>query len=96
MGSGAAGTVDLVKHNETEKLFALKTIPLENLNEVERQSAELEVQFLRVLVGPTLIKSHHSYVEKDKIYIIMEYAEGGSLADKILYARINKKPFDTD
>lgn len=86
----------MVKHNETEKLFALKTIPLENLNEVERQSAELEVQFLRVLVGPTLIKSHHSYVEKDKIYIIMEYAEGGSLADKILYARINKKPFDTD
>lgn len=96
LGSGAAGTVDLVKHNETGSLFALKTIPLDNLNETERQSAELEVQFLRVLVGPTLIKSHHSYVEKDKIYIIMEYAEGGSLADKVLYARINKRPFDSD
>lgn len=96
LGSGAAGSVDLVKHKETGKLFALKTIPLSHLNDRERQSAECEVHFLKVLVGPTLIKSYQSYIEKDKIYIIMEYAEGGNLAEKIKYARFKKQPFDKD
>lgn len=76
-----------MKHKETGKLFALKTIPLSHLNEKERTSAECEVHFLKVLVGPTLIKSYQSYIEKDKIYIIMEYAEGGNLGDKIRYAK---------
>lgn len=40
LGSGAAGSVDLVKHKETGKEFALKTIPLAHLNEKERESAE--------------------------------------------------------
>ena len=96
LGSGSAGSVDLVKHKETKNLFALKTIPLAHLNDRERQSAECEVHFLKVLVGPTLIKSYHSYIEKDKIYIIMEYAEGGNLADKIEAARYKNQYFDTD
>ena len=96
LGSGAAGSVDLVKHKETGDLFALKTIPLSHLNDKERQSAECEVHFLKVLVGPTLIKSYHSYIEKDKIYIIMEYAEGGNLGDKIKAAKFKKQKFDID
>ena len=96
LASGANSTVDLVKHNETNEIYALKTTLLENLSENEKQSAKLEVQFLRVLAGPSLIKFHHSYIENDKIYIIMEYAEGGSLADKILQLNTNKETFDTD
>lgn len=96
LGSGAAGEVDLIQHKETKEFFALKKIPLAHLNERERASAELEVHFLRVLVGPTLIKSYHSYVEKDQIYIIMEYAEGGNLADKIKAAKFKRKYFDKD
>jgi len=96
LGSGAAGSVDLVQHKETGEYYALKTIPLSHLNERERSSAELEVHFLRVLVGPTLIKSYHSYVEKNNIYIIMELAEGGNLSDKIMAAKFKKKYFDKD
>ena len=96
LGSGAAGIVDLVKHKETDKLYALKTIPLSHLNEKERNLAEWEMYFLKVLSGPTLIKSYHSYIEKDNIYIIMEYAEGGSLDEKIKLARFKKQFFDTD
>ena len=96
LGAGASGTVELVKHKETDKLFALKTIPLTNLNEKERSSAELEVHFLKVLNGPTLIKSYQSYIEEENIYIIMEYAEGGSLDDKIKFAKLKKQPFEVD
>lgn len=96
LGRGAAGQVDLVEHEETGDLFALKTIPLAHLNEKERNLAKSEVQFLKVLIGPTLIKSYSSYIERDKIYIIMEYAEGGNLADKIQWHKNRKNPIDPD
>ena len=96
LGNGACGFVELIKHKKSGHLYALKTIPLTNLDDVERQSAELEVHFLKVLIGPTLIKSYQSYVDKDKIYIIMEYAEGGNLGDKIIAKRMKKQWFDTD
>ena len=58
LGMGSAGQVDLVEHKETKQLYALKKIPLGNLCKKERQRAEQEVQFLKVLVGPTLIKAY--------------------------------------
>ena len=45
--------------------------------------AEQEVLFLKVLSGPTLIKSYQSFIETNNIYIIMEYAEGGTLSEEI-------------
>ncbi len=83
LGRGAAGEVNLVKSKENGKLYAMKHIPLQNLSAKERRMAESEVQFLKVLVGPTLIKSYQSFVQQDSIYILMEYASGGNLADKI-------------
>lgn len=53
------------------------------LNEKDKKSSENEVQFLRVLQGPTLIKFVESFIENNVIYIVMEYADGGSLAQKI-------------
>lgn len=61
----------------------MKTINLQFLNEKDRKNAENEVQFLRVLTGPTLIKFYESFIENNNIYIVMEYAEGGNLAQLI-------------
>jgi hypothetical protein len=33
------------------------------LNEKDKKSAECEVEFLRVITGPTIIKFHESFVE---------------------------------
>jgi len=38
---------------------------------------------LKVLSGPTLIKFIESFADKDSQYIVMEYADGGNLAQKI-------------
>jgi serine/threonine protein kinase len=95
LGHGAAGSVDLVRNLDTGNLYALKTIALSNLNAKEKESAESEMHFLKVLKGPTLIKSYQSYFEKEKILIFMEYAEGGTLADKILEYKLNGEWFDT-
>ena len=96
LGRGGAGQVELVQHLETGQYFAKKTIPLAHLSDKERQMAEQEVLFLKVLTGPTLIKSYSSFIETNNIYIIMEYAEGGTLSDEIAKHIRSKTPFDSD
>jgi len=54
----------------------------------------MEVQFLKVLVGPTLIKYHESFKENNIIYIVMEYAEGGCLDDVIRKKIMQGKKFE--
>ena len=49
----------------------------------EKKLAENEITLLRVLNGPTIIRYYESFIENDSIYIVMEYAEGGCVTDKI-------------
>jgi NIMA (never in mitosis gene a)-related kinase len=83
LGKGAAGMVNLIRSKKTGEQFALKTINLLYLSEKDKRSAESEVEFLRVITGPTIIKFYESFKENNDIYIVMEYAEGGSLAQLI-------------
>lgn len=41
------------------------------------------MSLLRVLTAPTIIKYYESFTENESLNIIMEYAEGGSLTEKI-------------
>lgn len=83
LGRGAAGVVQLIKKKDTKEKFALKTMNLAKLNDKDKKMAESEAEFLRVITGPTIIKFYESFIENQNIYIVMEYAEGGSLADLI-------------
>lgn len=69
---------------------------MQYLSEKEKKSAECEVEFLRVITGPTIIKFFESFIENQDIYIVMEYAEGGSLAQLIQKASISGKKFSDD
>ena len=83
LGKGAAGEVELVRSKVDGEQYALKTINLIYLTEKDRKSAENEVQFLRVLQGPTLVKFIESFIENNNVYIVMEYAENGNLGQLI-------------
>ena len=96
LGKGAAGSVNLVRNKLDTKQYALKTINLTYLNEKDKQSAQNEIQFLRVLQGPTLIKFVEAFIENNCIYIVMEYADGGSLDQKIRLYQIRGQKFDTE
>ena len=66
------------------------------MNPKERKSAECEVEFLRVITGPTIIKFTESFIENQNIYILMEYAEGGNLSELIAKTKAEKKRFSED
>lgn len=96
LGRGAVGIVHLVKDKYTGVQFAMKTMNLDNLTDKEKRSALDEVEFLRVITGPTIIKFIESFNENSKLYIIMELADGGSLSDLIQKHRLIGKKFTTD
>lgn len=86
LGRGATGSVSLVECLSGEnkgKQYALKQVSLLALGAKEAKMAENEVQLLKVLVGPTIIRYYDSFSTKESISIIMEYAEGGSLSDRV-------------
>ena len=62
----------------------------------ERKAAENEVILLKVLSGPTIIRYYNSFTEKNNLYIVMEYAEGGSLSDRINEKKAEGEHFTKD
>lgn len=69
------------------------------MNPAERKLAENEISLLKVLNGPTIIRYYSknryfdSFIESDSIHIVMEYAEGGALSDKITEHKTTGKLF---
>ena len=96
LGKGTAGRVHLIQHKVSKVKSALKIIDMEHLTEREKKLAMSEVEFLRVIHGPTIIKFHESFIEKKNIHIVMDFAEGGSLSQMIEKLRISQRLLTTD
>ena len=75
--------MSLVRRSTDGEYFALKVIQMSCKSPHERKMAENEITLLKVLVGPTIIRYYDSFMENDSIHIVMEYAEGGCLSEKI-------------
>jgi len=96
IGKGAAGSVNLVRNTKSGEQFALKTIELKLMSPHERKLAENEVTLLKVLNGPTIIHYYEHFTENDTIYIVMEYAEGGSLSDRVNQHSLRGEPIPNE
>jgi NIMA (never in mitosis gene a)-related kinase len=66
------------------------------LSNQNQKIAENELALLKLLKGPTIIRYYDSFVENDIIHIVMEYAEKGSLHDKIVLFKSEGKTFTKD
>lgn len=72
-----------MKGRQSGELVAVKQIQLQYLSDDDKRKAEQEIEFLKVITGPTIIMFQDSFIDKQIIYIVMEYAEGGNLAQLI-------------
>ncbi|KAH7515290.1 hypothetical protein FEM48_Zijuj10G0011100 [Ziziphus jujuba var. spinosa] len=78
IGSGSGGTVYKVIHRLTGRLFALKVIHGNHEESVRRQMCR-EIQILRDVDNPNVVKCHDMYDRNGEIEVLLEFMDGGSL-----------------
>nr|CAB3467321.1 unnamed protein product [Digitaria exilis] len=91
VGSGAGGTVWLVRHRGTGRSYALKVLYGNHDDAVRRQIAR-EIAILRAADHPAVVRCHGMYERGGELQILLEYMDGGSLDGR----RIAAEPFLAD
>lgn len=80
LGRGSFAEVYLVKMITTGKLFAMKVLRKEKmLQQNVVRYAITERNILTKIVHPFIAKLNYAFQSEDKLYLVLEYYEGGSL-----------------
>ncbi|PON84454.1 Mitogen-activated protein kinase kinase kinase [Trema orientale] len=80
IGKGSGGIVQLVRHKWTGQFFALKVIQM-NIEESARKQIAQELKINQSSQCPNIVVCYQSFYDNGTISIILEYMDGGSLAD---------------
>ena len=90
LGSGAFGKVRLYVDRQCKSMrYAIKTLKKDFFNKHNLESLEREVDILRSLDHPNIVKYFETYEDEHFIHIVMEYIPGDNLFKVIT----NKKYF---
>ena len=85
LGQGNYGEVYKVRKRQTNEIFAAKISTILNSN---IENFKKEINALKQSNSPYIIKYYNSYIKNNKIWIIIEYCDCGSVLDLM---RITKK-----
>uniref|UniRef100_UPI003AB01F4E serine/threonine-protein kinase Chk2-like n=1 Tax=Centroberyx gerrardi TaxID=166262 RepID=UPI003AB01F4E len=85
IGTGVCGEVKLAFERSTCKKFAVKIINKKNFQSegTATRNAETEIEILRKIDHPCLIKTEDFYQTENCYYIILELMEGGELFHRV-------------
>ena len=83
IGKGAFGEVFLCTHYETKEQRAVKWVKKEYLNEKETQAIVNEINVLKSLDHPNIVRIYEFFDDTQYLYIVMEYIKGGALLQEI-------------
>ena len=86
IGEGAYSKVYKVKRRSDQEIYALKKVTMRKLKVKEKNNALNEIRILASLNHPNIISYKEAFFddESDSLCIIMEYADGGDLYQRIL------------
>ena len=92
IGKGAYSTVQKVQRLSDGKIYALKRVLLKGLSKKEKENALNEVRILASVQHPNIISYKEAFLEENpsSLCIIMEYADGGDLYQKIVEQKKKK------
>ena len=95
IGKGAFGKVYLTIKEGSPELFATKMIEYSKIKDPKILNyLKNEIQIMKELNHPNIIKLHEVLYTKRNIYLIMEYCNGGSLLDLLnQHTKQYRKPF---
>ncbi|KAI8929250.1 kinase-like domain-containing protein [Entophlyctis helioformis] len=98
LGSGSFGVIRKVRRISDGKVLARKEIDYRRMSEKEKRQLVAEVNILRELRHPNIVRYYERVVNRHncQIYIIMEYCEGGDLAAVIRRCKKEKRYIPED
>ncbi|KAI4919372.1 hypothetical protein J4E90_001505 [Alternaria incomplexa] len=79
LGKGAFGSVYRALNWGTGEAVAIKQVRLENLGTADLKNMEMEIDLLKNLNHPNIVKYNGFVRSSESLYIILEYCENGSL-----------------
>ena len=91
LGEGSFGKVYLMRDKTRRALVCVKIIKIKNIPRKEREATKMEVDLLRRLNHPNIVRYLDSFLSKngESLCICMEYCDGGDLASQIKAAKKN-------
>jgi serine/threonine protein kinase len=87
LGKGSFGSAILIKRKTDGLLFVVKEVSLMKMSKKERDEARHECTVLQQLQHPNIVRYVEQFENKNNLYIVMEYCDGGDLAGKVKEAR---------
>jgi len=92
IGKGSGGVVQLVRHKWTNSIYALKVIQM-NIHETVRKQIVQELKINQVSHCNYVVICYHSFYNNGVISIVLEYMDGGSLADIVKQVKQIPEPY---
>lgn len=83
IGKGGFAFVRKAKNRTTGQHVAIKIYQKEKMSEGERESMEIEMEVLKQLDHPNIIKLYDIFEDKKYICLVIELMEGGELYEMI-------------
>ncbi|XP_038617645.1 serine/threonine-protein kinase Nek5 isoform X2 [Tachyglossus aculeatus] len=83
IGEGAFGKAFLAKGKADNQQCVIKEINLTKMPVQEKEASQKEVILLAKMKHPNIVAFFSSLQEKNKLYIVMEYCDGGDLMRRI-------------
>ncbi|RVD87935.1 uncharacterized protein DFL_002137 [Arthrobotrys flagrans] len=90
LGKGTFGTVILVRHRATGRLYAQKQLKKASIKVHKRmiEQTKTERAILESVRHPFVVKLFYAFQDHQKLYLILEYAQGGELFNYLATERI--------
>ncbi|KAK6352429.1 serine/threonine protein kinase psk1 [Orbilia blumenaviensis] len=90
LGKGTFGTVILVRHRATGRLYAQKQLKKASIKVHKRmiEQTKTERAILESVRHPFVVKLFYAFQDHQKLYLILEYAQGGELFNYLAAERI--------
>ena len=81
IGKGNFGSISKILRKSDNKILVWKELDYGLMSEKEKQNIVSEVNILKELHHPNIVQYYDRIIDKQnqKIYIIMEYCEGGDI-----------------
>ena len=93
IGSGTSATVHLMNDNEKNRKVAMKKIDASEMKDSEKERVQKEVENMKSMNIPTFIEFYDYENDNDDQKIYMEYADQGTLENKIAQKKKEGKDF---